>query len=389
MFSLFPDGMTDDNTNFSSLEGSDVGLVSCSSFAFNEPFSFELGGSIPSFKLCYETYGKLNADCSNAILVCHALSGDHHVAGRYTAEDRKPGWWHSIVGPGRPLDTNRYFVLGVNCIGGCRGSTGPGSVNPLTGSPYGLDFPQLTMRDMVRAQYRLVRALGIERLHAVIGGSMGGMQSLLFGTEYPDAVRCVIALACAARQNTQAIAFNEVGRIAILQDPGWQNGRYPVENGPRAGLAVARMLAHITYLSEKSLERRFGRERKAHSAGAGPFGVEFEVESYLRHQGHSFVNRFDANSYLYITKAIDRFDLAGGGALEDAFAPMKARALVVGFSSDWLYPPAQNREIALAMLRAGKNAAYVEVDSSDGHDSFLLPSPLLHQTVRAFLDAVG
>ncbi|MDR2844498.1 MAG: homoserine O-acetyltransferase [Puniceicoccales bacterium] len=379
--------MTDDEINNTAPDdGHDVGLVNYHDQHFDVPFSFDLGGSIPSFSIRYETYGTLNADHSNAILVCHALSGDHHIAGRYSPEDRKPGWWNSLIGPGRPLDATRYFIIGTNCLGGCRGSTGPSSSNPATGAPYFLDFPQLTMRDMVRAQYHLVRSLGIQRLHAVIGGSMGGMQSLLWAIEFPSAVSHIIALACSARQNTQAIAFNEVGRSAILQDVGWENGRYKKGAGPQVGLSVARMMSHITYLSDQSLERKFGRgRRKQERDGTDPFGIEFEVESYLRYQGRSFINRFDANSYLYITKAIDRFDLTASGPLEAAFAPMTARALVVGFSSDWLYSPAQNREIALAMLRAGKNAAYVEVDMDGGHDSFLLPSVPLHRAISVFL----
>ncbi len=383
--------MTDDEIITGELEGSDVGLVSFSDRAFNEPFAFELGGSIPAFNIRYETYGTLNADKSNAILVTHALSGDHHVAGKYTPDDRKPGWWNSLVGPGRPLDTNKYFVIGTNCIGGCQGSTGPSSINPATGTPYYLDFPQLTMRDIVRGQYRLVRALGIERLHAVVGGSMGGMQALLWATDFPAAVARIVALACSARQNTQAIAFNEVGRSAIMHDPGWQQGRYAKGQGPHTGLTVARMMAHITYLSDQSLERKFGRQRRAKENSAGnaadPFSVEFEVESYLRHQGRSFINRFDANSYLYITKAADRFDLTENCSLEEAFAPVKARTLVVGFSSDWLYSPAQNRAIAMALLKAGKDASYAEIEMDAGHDSFLLPSPALHRAIRVFLNA--
>ncbi|MDR2429982.1 MAG: homoserine O-acetyltransferase [Puniceicoccales bacterium] len=377
--------MSDDVSSVAAPEGGGVGLVQFEDRFFDEPFDFELGGRVPSFSVRFETYGRLDSCRSNAVLVCHALSGDHHVAGRYASDDRKAGWWDSMVGPGRPLDTDRFFVIGMNCLGGCRGTTGPGSTNPSTGNIYGVDFPQLTMRDMVRAQHRLVRSLGIERLHAVIGGSMGGMQGLLWAVDFPDAVGRVVALACAARQNAQAVAFNEVGRCAILHDPEWHGGRYARGRGPRAGLAVARMLAHVTYKSQERLEGRFGRARVG-VAGAGLFDAEFEVERYLRHQGHSFVERFDANSYLYITRALDRFDLSGTAPLEVAFAPMSARALVVGFSSDWLYPPAQNREIVKAMLAAGKNAVYDEVDMNAGHDSFLLPSVELHRSIREFLE---
>lgn len=377
--------MTDDDSSTASASDADVGLVAPLDFVCEEPFRFELGGELPGFSLRYETYGRLNADKSNAILVAHALTGDHHVAGRHSPDDRKRGWWDSLVGPGKPLDTERFFVIGVNSLGGCRGSTGPGSPNPATGATYGVDFPQLTLGDMVRAQERLLSRLGIRRLHAVIGGSMGGMKALLWAVLFPEKVDCIVVMACSARQNTQAIAFNEVGRNAILRDPGWCGGRYAPGEGPRNGLSVARMMAHITYLSDRSLERKFGREKHSDS-GSDPFGIEFQVESYLRHQGRAFLDRFDANTYLYITKAVDRFDIAGGRPLHEAFAAVKARTLVVGFSSDWLYPPAQNREIALALLRAGKDASYAEIETDAGHDAFLLPSAQLHRVVSRFLD---
>ncbi|MDR1498446.1 MAG: homoserine O-acetyltransferase [Puniceicoccales bacterium] len=374
--------MTDNEISTAEPECSGVGLVQPKDLVFRAPFEFELGGVIPSFTLRYETYGTLNADRSNAILVCHALSGDHHVAGRHEQGERKAGWWDAFTGPGRALDTERYFVIGVNCLGGCRGSTGPGSENPATGAPYYLDFPQLTMRDMVRAQRELARALGITRLHAVIGGSMGGMQGLVWAVDYPDFVRNVVPLACAARQNPQAIAFNEVGRRAIMGDPRWRNGRYPADDPPRNGLAVARMLGHITYLSPQRVEEKFGRTR-TQVASPEPFGAEFEVESYLTHKGSTFVERFDANAYLYITKAADRFDLAGGAPLESVFAPVKARVTVIGFSSDWLYPPAENHAVADALLRAGKqDTRYVEIETNAGHDAFLLPSKELVNTIR-------
>ncbi len=381
--------MTDDESNIIKAPGGDVGVVTPLDFPWAETFQFELGGEIPGFSLRYETYGRLNADKSNAVLIPHALTGDHHISGRHKADDKKPGWWDSLVGPGKPVDTDKFFVIGVNSLGGCRGSTGPGSVNPATGSPYGLDFPQLTLGDMVRAQEKLVSHLGIRKLHAVVGGSMGGMKALLWATFFPERVSRIVIMACGARQNAQAIAFNEVGRAAIVQDAGWNKGRYdsaPGE-GPRTGLAVARMMAHITYLSDKSLERKFGREKQAGANGSGePFGIEFQVESYLRHQGRSFLDRFDANTYLYITKAVDRFDLAGGRPLHEAFEKVTARALVIGFSSDWLYPPEQNREIVLAMIRAGKPASYAEIETDAGHDGFLLPSAPLHRCVRRFLE---
>lgn len=379
--------MTDDDSNITRAPSDDAGLVVPADFVCGEPFRFELGGDIDGFTLRYETYGKLSADRSNAILVPHALTGDHHVAGRHTPEDKKPGWWDSLVGPGKPVDTDKFFVIGVNSLGGCRGSTGPGSVNPRTGAVYGIDFPRLTLGDMVRAQEKLISHLGIQKLHAVVGGSMGGMKALLWATLYPERVGRLLVMACSARQNAQAIAFNEVGRSAIVRDPGWANGRYTADGGPRTGLAVARMMAHITYLSDRSLERKFGREKQAGGNEAGdPFGIEFQVESYLRHQGISFIDRFDANTYLYITKAVDRFDLADGKPLELALAGVKARTLVVGFSSDWLYPPEQNRDIALALVRAGKAAAYAEIETDAGHDGFLLPSTALHKGVRRFLE---
>lgn len=376
--------MTDDPQHTPNLP--DVGLVSPCDFISDEPFRFELGGEIPGFTLRYETYGTLDAGRGNAVLIEHALTGDHHVAGRHSEGDRKPGWWDSLVGPGKAVDTNRFFVIGVNSLGGCRGSTGPDSVNPETGRAYRLEFPQLTLGDMVRAHARLLDRLGIHRLHAVIGGSMGGMKAMLWATMFPDRVARIVVMACAARQNTQAIAFSEVGRNAILLDPEWKGGAYEPGQGPRNGLAVARMMAHITYLSELSLDRKFGRERHPEATHANPFGVEFQVESYLRHQGRAFLDRFDANTYLYITKAVDRFDLADGRPLAEAFAPVRARTLVLGFSSDWLYPPAQNREIALALRDAGKEAAYVEIETDAGHDGFLLPNDALHAVVRDFLD---
>lgn len=371
-----------------------VGVVCPRDFVCREPFKFDGGAEISEFTLRYETYGELDAARSNAIFICHALSGDHHCAGRHAADDRKPGWRDQIIGPGRPFDTDKYFVICANCLGGCRGSTGPSSPNPRTGRRYNLDFPALTIRDMVRAHARLVAHLGVRSLAAVVGGSMGGMMALQWAIDFPDQARSVIALATTARQSAQAIAFNAVGRSAIMQDPAWHQGDYPPEAGPNVGLAVARMMAHITYLSNKSLDSKFGRAKRepapaGHGGDAsGHFAVEFEVESYLQHQGQSFVNRFDANTYLYFTKALDRFDLHGpDGRLEDAFRAMTACALVVGFTSDWLFPTEQSQEIAQAMLRANKRATFAEITSDLGHDSFLLNSPDLYALLRAFLAA--
>ena len=365
----------------------EIGLVAPRDFVCPRPFAFKSGQLIPGFTLRYETYGTLSATRDNAVLICHALSGDHHCAGWHSPEDRKPGWWNNLIGPGKAVDTNRFFVVCANVLGGCQGSTGPSSVNPETSRPYGILFPFVTIHDMVRAQHLLLEHLGVAALHATIGGSMGGMLALLFAIEYPHFVRRVLAMATTGRESAQAIAFNEVGRQAIMQDPAWNRGDYPKDSGPRVGLAIARMMAHITYVSDASMDRKFGRRKKetAHH-DAYTFDIQFEVESYLRHQGQSFINRFDANSYLYITRALDQFDLAHAyGSLEQGFAPVEAETLVVGFTSDWLFPPEQNRQLALALLRAGKRASYAELATDLGHDSFLLESEDLYALVRSFL----
>ena len=371
-----------------SAETGEVGLVEAKDFVHAQPFTCESGQTLPGFTLRYETYGALNATRDNAVLVCHALSGDHHCAGWHSDADTKPGWWNNLIGPGKAVDTRRFFVVCANVPGGCQGSTGPSSLDPATGQPYGTRFPFVTIRDMVRAQKLLLDHLGIAELHAVLGGSMGGMTALLFAIEYPLFTRRQIIMASTANESAQAIAFNEVGRQAIMQDPAWNNGDYPREGGPRVGLAIARMMAHITYLSDAGMDRKFGRRKRETAGGeAYTFDAQFEVESYLRHQGQSFINRFDANSYLYITRAIDQFDPArASGSLEQAFAPVQAESLVVGFTSDWLFPPDQNRAIALALLRAGKRASYAELSTDLGHDSFLLESADLYALVRGFLE---
>jgi homoserine O-acetyltransferase len=364
----------------------EVGLVEYKDFLSQEPFTFECGRSIPFFQLRYETYGRLDRDGKNAILVCHALSGDHHCAGIHSLDDPKPGWWNNMIGPGKAIDTSRYFVICSNCIGGCQGSTGPASTNPATGKPYNLDFPFITIRDMVLTQKRLIDHLGITELYAVVGGSMGGMQVLQWAIEYPEMVKRILPMATTARQGPQTIAFNEVGRRAIMQDPEWCGGDYMESEGPRVGLGIARMMAHITYLSDKGMNRKFGRRRKKGSENDFSLDVAFEVESYLRYQGQSFINRFDANTYLYFTRALDYFDLGDeSDSLAEAFDPVLARTLVVGFTSDWLFPPEQNREIVHSLLLAGKNANYVEIGMDFGHDSFLVDSPFLYDLVRAFL----
>ncbi len=396
-------------------EPGEVGLIEPHDFVATAPFTFDNGQTLPGFTLRYETYGHLNPARDNAVLICHALSGDHHCAGIHSLNDRKSGWWNNIIGPGKAVDTNKFFVLCANVIGGCQGSTGPSSLDARTSRHYGITFPAVTIRDMVRTQKLLLDSLGIQSLYAAIGGSMGGMQVLQWGIEYPSFVKRLLAMATTAREGAQAIAFNEVGRQAIIQDPEWNNGYYPKSGGPRVGLAIARMMAHITYLSDASMDRKFGRKAVRPRSGtpdsqpsalnsqlsalsdsmegvdpvapATSFNVQFEVESYLRYQGQSFINRFDANSYLYITRALDQFDLAAAhGSLENAFAKVEAATLVVGFTSDWLFPPDQNRAIAIALLRAGKRVSYAELSTDLGHDSFLLESPQLYDLVRGFLN---
>ncbi len=370
-------------------EPGEVGLVEPRDFVHNALFAFDCGLSLPGFTLRYETYGRLNAARDNTIIILHALSGDHHCAGIHSLNDRKPGWWNNLIGPGKAVDTNKFFVLCSNVLGGCQGSSGPSSIDPTTGKAYGVSFPFVTVRDMVRAQKLLCDHLGLTSLHGVVGGSMGGMQALQWAIEYPDFVKRMLAMATTARENAQGIAFNEVGRQAIMQDPEWREGTYVKGSGPRVGLAIARMMAHITYLSDTSMDRKFGRRRKnlPPAAGTHSFEMQFEVEGYLKHQGAAFINRFDANSYLYITRAIDHFDLPGSyGSLEQAFAAVQADSLVVGFTSDWLFPPQQNREIALALLRSGKRATYAQLDTDLGDDSFLLESPQIYDLVRDFFE---
>ncbi|MGC6456292.1 MAG: homoserine O-acetyltransferase MetX [Coraliomargaritaceae bacterium] len=379
--------MIDSSAEPSASGDGEIGLVTHRDFDYPHPFQFESGGSIPELTLRYETYGHLNDDRTNAILICHALTGNHHCAGVHSLEERKQGWWNFMVGPGKPIDTNRYFVISTNVLGGCSGSTGPVSINPQTGRRYNMDFPKLTVGDMVKAQALLIDSLGIESLHSVIGGSMGGMQTLQWAIAYPERVQSYIALACCARHSAQAIAFNDTGRQAIISDPNWLRGDYPDGEQPAEGLSVARMMAHITYFSDVGLEAKFGRKRRHAHEPMEHFDVEFEVESYLRYQGQAFVSRFDANTYLYLTKALDRFDLYGpDNSLDASLSAVSARGLVVGFTSDWLYPPQGNREIVESLLRLGKTASYAELEVDSGHDSFLLRSPRLDSLIRNFLD---
>ena len=356
-------------------------------FSPDEGLRLESGGQLDGFEIGYRTYGQLNSDASNAILICHALTGDQYVASPHPTTG-KPGWWIELIGPGKPLDTGRYFIICTNVIGGCMGSTGPSSTDPATGAPYGLTFPVITIGDMVRAQALLVEKLGITTLFAVVGGSMGGMQVLQWTVDYPDRVFSAVCIASAPRHSAQNIALNEVGRQAIMADPDWQGGNYAnLGTRPEKGLAVARMAAHITYLSEAALQRKFGREFQKDGVSWG-FDADFQVESYLRHQGASFVDRFDANSYLYITRAMDYFDLAvaHGGVLAEAFRRARqVRFCVLSFTSDWLYPTTESRDIVRALNAAGARVSFVEIESDKGHDAFLLHEPVMEAALSGFV----
>ena len=358
---------------------------------FADPLPLDCGETLAPFSIAYQTYGTLNADKSNLVLVCHALTGDQHVANIHPVTG-KPGWWDTMVGPGKPIDTNRFFVLCPNVIGGCMGSTGPSSTNPRTGRPYGLDFPVITIADMVRAQARLLDHLGIPDVLCVLGGSMGGMQVLEWAATYKDRMFSAVPIACAARHSSQNIAFHEVGRQAVMADPDWCQGRY-LEQGtnPRKGLAVARMAAHITYLSDEALHTKFGRNLQDRDKITFGFDADIQVESYLRYQGLSFVDRFDANSYLYITRAMDYFDLAAdhGDVLANAFQGTRTRFCLVSFTSDWLFPTDESREIVHALNAVAANVSFVELKTKGGHDSFLLYEPELFDTIRGFLNSAA
>ena len=358
---------------------------------FDSPLELDCGKSLAPFDIAYQTYGTLNAAKSNAILVCHALTADQHVANDHPITG-KPGWWTTLVGPGRPIDTNRFFVICSNVLGGCLGSTGPASINAATGQPFGLNFPVITIGDMVDAQTRLIDRLGIDQLFSVIGGSMGGMQVLEWVARHGNRVFSAVPIATAAWHSAQNIAFHELGRQAVMADPNWRGGRY-LEAGtsPRNGLAVARMAAHITYLSEDALQDKFGRSLQARTAKTFSFDADFQVESYLRHQGSTFVDRFDANSYLYITRALDYFDLKSehGGILANAFKGTKTRFCVVSFTSDWLYPTRESRAIVQALNAVAANVSFVEIESSKGHDAFLLEEPELFATISGFINSAA
>ena len=367
-----------------------IGLVETQYCSFAEPpnhMALDSGARLGPITVAYETYGELNADRSNAVLIVHPLSGDAHVAGKHAQEDRKPGWWDSMVGPGKGFDTTKYFVICSNVIGGCAGSTGPGSLDPKTGEPYGLTFPIVTMADMVRAQRRLIDHLGIPTLLAVAGGSMGGMQVLEWATRHADRLRAAIVIASTHISGAQSIAFDAVGRNAIQADRAFKGGHYYGDEAPARGLSIARMLGHITYLSDASMRAKFGRALRNGSELNYEFGSEFSVETYLDHQGEQFVDRFDANSYLYITKAIDYFDLcANYPSLDEALERVEAKVLVLAYSSDWLYPPCQSEEIVYALSRRRKDVSYCCIESDYGHDAFLLEVDVMRDVIGGFLE---
>lgn len=372
---------------------STVGLVEPQYYTFAEPpnaMELDCGSAFGPITLCYEAYGEPNADKSNAILLTHALSGDAHAAGYHTANDRKPGWWDMMVGPGKPFDTNKYYVICSNVLGGCRGSTGPASIDPATGEPYGLRFPIITIGDMVRCQKRLIDHLGIKRLVTVAGGSMGGMQALEWYTRYPDAALSAIVIASTSQLGAQAIACDAVGRHAIHADPHFKHGDYYNGERPAQGLAIARMVGHITYLSDESMRMKFGRALRHKDAYTYDFKSEFSVETYLDYQGEQFVNRFDANSYMYITKAIDYFDLAGPyGSLDNALSRGRGKLMILSYTSDWLYPPYQSQLVADAMMRQKKDVTYCNIKSDYGHDAFLLEEGVTGKLVGGFVEHVA
>ncbi|MFL9709523.1 homoserine O-acetyltransferase [Methylobacillus sp. Pita1] len=368
-------------------DSSSVGIVAPQTAHFQQPLTLKSGEALPAFDIVYETYGTLNSSKSNAVLICHALSGNHHAAGKHKEDDKHPGWWDNLIGPGRPLDTNKFFVIALNNLGGCHGSTGPASINPATGKPWGSKFPMLTVEDWVKSQALLLDQLGITQLAAVVGGSLGGMQAMQWTLDFPERVRHALVIASAPNLTAQNVAFNEVARQAIMTDPEFHNGDYYEHNAvPNRGLRIARMLGHITYLSDDAMGAKFGRKLRNGSLKYN-FEVEFEMESYLRYQGDKFATAFDANSYLRMTKALDYFDpaFAHGGDLSLALAKAKADFLVVSFTSDWRFSPARSREIVKALLDNELSVSYAEVTAAHGHDAFLMPDPHYHQILRAYL----
>ena len=367
-----------------------VGLVETKYITIKKPLSLDCGRSLPEFTLAYETYGELNQDKSNAVLICHALSGDQHAAGFYSMEDRKPGWWDNCIGPGKPFDSNNFFIVCPNNLGGCKGSSGPVTINPKTGKPYGPDFPLVTVHDWVVSQSYLADELGIQQWAAIIGGSLGGMQVMQWAIDFPERLRHALVIAAAPKLTAQNIAFNEVARQAIFSDPNFYQGHY-YEHGtiPRQGLMLARMLGHITYLSDDAMREKFGRDLREGKLNFG-FDVEFQVESYLRYQGKSFVDRFDANTYLIMTKVLDYFDPAMdfNHDLAQAFIKTDANFLVVSFTGDWRFSPARSREIVRSLIAANKKVSYVEIEAELGHDAFLTPIPEYHAALHAYMDTI-
>ncbi len=366
-----------------------VGIVETKYFSFEEKIKLESGSDFGPITVAYETYGELNEDKSNAVLVLHALSGDAHAAGYHTETDKKPGWWDNMIGPDKAFDTNKYFVISSNFLGGCKGTTGPSSINTETGKPYGTSFPVITIEDMVKVQKKLIDFFGIKKLLSVAGGSMGGMQAMEWAIQYPESVSSCMVIASASKLSAQNIAFNEVGRTAIISDPNWNNGNYYDDDPPASGLSVARMIGHITYLSEESMHRKFGRRLQDKLQPNFNFDIDFQVESYLRHQGQAFVDRFDANSYLYITKAMDYFDLTQKyGSLAYAFKDSKSKFLFITFSTDWLFPPAELKTTARTLISLEKEVTYCNIDAPHGHDSFLLEVESQTRIITNFLKGV-
>jgi len=368
-----------------------LGIVETQFFTFAQPpheMVLESGVKFGPITIAYETYGTLNQNKSNAILVFHSLSTDAHAAG-FHAGAKNPGWWNDLIGPGKALDTNKYYIISSNVIGSCKGSTGPASVNPKTGKPYELSFPMITVGDMVKAQKHLLDHLGVKKVLSVIGGSMGGLQALLWAVNYPDIVASVIAIATNTRQTAQQIAFHEVGRQAIISDPDWQKGDYHGKTIPAKGLALARMIGHITYMSDQSMDEKFGRKLIAKERVGFDFSQDFEVENYLKYRGDSFVQRFDANCYLYLSKALDYFDLAKGGELAKAFKNVRSNFLVIAFTSDWLYPAYQSKEMVKALKANDIDVSYVEVKSSYGHDAFLVEVEGESHLISHFLSRIA
>ncbi len=386
-----PKNVASDDSSAAEYPAGSVGLVSPQTMKFEHALELSSGKVLPEYELVYETYGTLNESCSNAVLICHALSGDHHAAGYHNANDKKPGWWDSCIGPGKPIDTDRFFVVALNNLGGCSGSTGPNKVNPLTNELYGPEFPIVTVDDWVESQARLADRLGIQTWAAVVGGSLGGMQALAWSLRYPDRLKHALVIASTPKLTAQNIAFNEVARKSITSDPDFHDGYYYKQNTiPSKGLKLARMVGHITYLSDESMGEKFGREKKEGKFNYG-FGVEFEVESYLHYQGERFSKTFDANTYLLMTRALDYFDPAADhdDSLEEALKAAKCQFFVVSFSSDWRFAPERSELLVEGLIKAGKDVCYAEVESPYGHDAFLIPTERYMALFTAYMDRVA